>query len=139
MHRDSTFDLKETRASNRRGLVSRETVLEHDSNWKITGQWEHEKLAKVPFKVYRHPHCNSAISNAQFFPKYKRLYDRPADITASNYHILSTTDAGEILLTDINTGLPVTSWKKKVRSEQIPEITKCRHFLNYNESTFLNI
>jgi WD40 repeat protein len=97
-----------------------------------TGKWEHEKLAKISFKVFRHLEDDSVITSCQLCNKSpgKSANDK-AEMNSSEYFILSTTSNGNVYLTDIENGNNLKKIGHEFQNQRIPEI----HRAKYNKFT----
>jgi len=97
-----------------------------------SGKWEHERLAKILFRVYRHLNDDSVISSAQLCPAActrtrNNALRRTQEITSENYFLLSSTHSGNVHLTDVDTGNTINTIKFKMENKRIPEVHKARY------------
>lgn len=97
-----------------------------------TGKWEHEKLAKISFKVFRHLEDDSVITSCQLCNKNPgKSANEKAEMNSSEYFILSTTSNGNVYLTDIENGNCLKKIGHEFQNQRIPEI----HRAKYNKNT----
>merc|ERR1712173_254686 len=89
-----------------------------------TGKWEHEKLAKISFKDFRHLDDDSVITSCQLCSKHE---DSKIDMNSQNYFILSSTSNGNVFLTDVDSGETIKQLNHNFQNPRIPEIHRAKY------------
>lgn len=95
-----------------------------------TGQWEHESLAKIPVKVFRHLDDKCPVTSAQLCFKHPRSKDKNQSehISSDICFLASSTVSGKIHLTDIHTGNNLQTVQHQPKVQNNLEIHKIKYF-----------